>query len=129
MSAASNWLETEWIKYAFTTTAMGTRPVEWYIALHTADPGETGATAECAYTGYARVAATWTQTDNSVVNAGTVTFGAQGDVSPVTITHFSVFDALTSGNCLYKGPLDLGKTFNQNDIPNFGTGEIILNVD
>lgn len=128
MSAASNYLETEWMKYAFTATAMGTRPTAWYVALHTADPTETGATAECSYSGYARQSATFSQTNNTVTTTNAQTFPAVA-AGPVTITHFSVWDAVTSGNCLYKGALDLGKTFATSDVPNFGIGEIILSVD
>lgn len=128
MSAATNYLETEWMKYAFTSTAMGTRPTAWYVALHTADPGETGATGECSYTGYARQSATFTQTVGQVVTSNSQTFPAVAD-SAQNITHFSVWDASTSGNCLFKGALDLGKTYNVADVPSFGTGEIVLNVD
>jgi hypothetical protein len=131
MTAASDWLEAEWMKYAFTTESMGTRPAAWYIALHTADPGETGATGETTYTNYARVsvASGWTRTDNQVVNASAVTFAANGSASSVTITHVSVWTASSGGNCLYKGALDLAKTFAQNDVPSFGVGELILKVD
>jgi len=54
-----------------------------HVALHTADPGETGdqTTSECAYTSYARVAVArsgsgWTVTANSVSPAATVAFPA-----------------------------------------------------
>src|SRR5690242_13424401 len=59
-----------------------------YVALHTADPGETGKqnTSETAYTNYTRVAvarsgAGWTVAANNVQNAGAVSFpqcGATG---------------------------------------------------
>lgn len=132
MTAATDWLEAEWMKWAFTTDSV-TRPTAWYVALHTADPGETGATGECTYSGYARVQATgsppWTRSNNQVSNTSALLFGANGGASPVTISHVSVWTASTSGDCLYKGALDLGKTFNQNDVPNFGVGELILKVD
>jgi len=128
MTAATNFLEAEWMKYTFTSDTMGARPTEWYIALHTADPGETGATGECSYAGYARQEVTFSQTDNTVTSVDSQTFPPVAG-SPVTITHMSVWDALSGGNCLYKGALDLGKTFAESDVPNFGAGEIILGVD
>src|SRR5690349_18011687 len=56
-----------------------------YIALYTADPGETGTatTNEATYTNYARVAVArsgsgWTVSGNSASNAGVVTFPTCG---------------------------------------------------
>jgi hypothetical protein len=128
MSAASDWLESEWIKWGFTTTAMGTRPTGWYVALHTADPGETGTTGEAAYSGYARQSATFTQTNNQVATNNAQTFAAMAGSSS-TITHFSIWDAVSSGNCLAKGALSVSKTFAVGDVPSFGTGEILVNVN
>lgn len=128
MSAATDYLETEWIKYAFTATAMGTRPTAWYVALHTGDPGETGASNEVTDSGYARQSATFTQTVGEVVTSNSQTFPAIVDGS-ITISYFSVWDAVSSGNCLMKGPLDLAKNFGIGDVPSFGTGELVLNVD
>lgn len=52
-----------------------------YVALHLANPGETGdqTTSECSYTSYARVAVArtsggWTVTDSSVSPASAITF-------------------------------------------------------
>lgn len=65
------------------------------VALHTADPGESGtlATSESAYTSYARVSVPrtnvgWTVTGNSVSPAANVDFPA-GTGGSGTITHFS----------------------------------------
>lgn len=65
------------------------------VALHTADPGESGTmqTSEASYTSYARqnVPRTnvgWTVTDNSVSPAANIDFPA-GTGGAGTITHFS----------------------------------------
>lgn len=65
------------------------------VALHTADPGESGtqSTSESAYTSYARVNVPrtnvgWTVTGNSVSPAGNIDFPA-GTGGSGTITHFS----------------------------------------
>lgn len=128
MAAATNYTELEWMKYMFTATAMGTRPTTWYIALHTGDPGETGASNEVTDSAYARQSATFTQTANSVATSNSQTWTAIAD-GTISISHFSVWDASTSGNCLFKGALDLSKSFGIGDVPAFGTGEIVLNVD
>lgn len=83
-----------------------------YVALHTADPGETGtqATNEATYTSYARVAVArssggWTVTGNSVSPAATVSFPACTG-STNTITHMSVGVASSGATkLLYSGPV------------------------
>lgn len=68
-----------------------------YVALHTADPGETGtqATSECNYTGYARVALArttggWTVAANSVSPVANIDFGSKTAGTDQTATHFSI---------------------------------------
>lgn len=65
------------------------------VALHTADPGESGnmSSSEAAYTSYARVnvartSGGWTVTGNSVSPAANIDFPA-GTGGSGTITHFS----------------------------------------
>lgn len=67
-----------------------------YLALFTADPGETASlAAEADYTGYARVALTkataWTGTASPFTNAALIQFGAcSGGTN--ALTHFAVVD-------------------------------------
>ena len=68
----------------------------FYIALHTADPGEAGdqTTSEATYTGYARVAVArsaggWTISGGNASNTSTITFGACTAGSN-TITYASI---------------------------------------
>lgn len=83
-----------------------------YVALHTADPGESGAqnTSEISYTGYARVAvvrsgAGWTRTGNSISPAANIDFGACTAGSG-TATHFSIGTMSSgAGMILYKGAI------------------------
>ncbi|MEK5060473.1 hypothetical protein BK126_04395 [Paenibacillus sp. FSL H7-0326] len=80
-----------------------TVPSAWYVGLFTTDPGEAGTGTEVSGGGYARVQATFTKaTTGSSSNTADV-------VSPVstaawgTVTHFGIFDAVTSGRLLFKG--------------------------
>ncbi len=81
-----------------------------FIALHTADPGETGtqATSECAYTGYARVTSPrtsgeWTVTANSVSPTTEISFPISSGGSE-TATHFSIGVAVSGASkILYSG--------------------------
>ena len=67
-----------------------------FLALFTADPGETASlAAEATYTGYARVALTkasaWTDGGSSFSNAALIQFGAC-TAGTSAITHFAVVD-------------------------------------
>lgn len=110
--------ENDWLKLIFNATAIAniadnaaTSPLtNLFVALHTADPGETGnqSTNETTYTGYGRVSVArtsggWTVTGNSVSPAATINF-PQCTAGTATITHVSVGVA-TSGatKVLYKG--------------------------
>lgn len=84
----------------------------FYVALHTADPAETGKqnANEAAYTNYVRVAvarsgAGWTVSGNNVVNAATVSFPQCG-ATGATITHWSVgYESSGATKILFRGPL------------------------
>lgn len=103
-----------------------------FVALHTADPGETGVqtTNEVAYTGYARatVARTtggWTVTANSVSPFANIDFGAC-TAGTATATHFSVGTLLTTGGkILYKGALSPTISISAGVTPRIGTGTTI----
>lgn len=87
--------------------AAATRPTTWFVALHTGDPGETGAANEVTTigTGYARVAVTFGASAGGIVaNTALVLLGPAA-IAWGTITHVSIWDAVTAGNCLDKGPL------------------------
>jgi len=124
--SAADFTESEWMKWAFTTTAMGTRPTEWYVGLHTADPTDDGSVGELTDSMYDRQSITFTQTDNEVASATSQTFAAIAD-GTVSVTHVSIWDQ--NDNCLWTGALSLAKSFAIGDVPKFGTGEIILSVE
>lgn len=88
-----------------------------YVALHTADPGETGdqTTSEVTYTGYARLAiargaGTFTVSGTAptqVANAADVYFNACTAGALQTATHFSFGSAASgAGEILISAPLD-----------------------
>ena len=89
--------------------ASPTRPTTRYLGFHTADPGETGATGELSGSGYARQAITFgAAASGSASNTSTHTFTAMGSWG--TVSHFSIWDAASGGNCLYKGALTTPRT-------------------
>lgn len=84
---------TAWANYA--DNASSSPQTNVAVALHTADPGDTGnmTTSEAAYTSYARVdvartTSGWTETSGSVSPAANIDFPA-GTGGSGTVTHFS----------------------------------------
>ena len=106
-----------------------------YLALHTADPGETGVqtTSEAGYTGYARVAIArssgspaWTVTGDTAVNAGQVTWPTAIGGS-ATCTHWSVGKALSGGSrILFKGALTSSIAVTNNVTPVAAPGALSI---
>lgn len=107
-----------------------------YVALHTADPGETGKqnTSETSYTGYARVAvarsgAGWTVSTNTVSNAATITFGTSTVGTP-TITHFSVgYESSGATKMIVSGALTSSQVINLGGVNTFAAGALTATVD
>lgn len=136
MTAATNYLEARtldfWLKANSQTTSA---PATVYVGLHTADPGETGSTAnEISGNGYARQSASFgtvtTATDDTV-NVSTdadITFGpASGSWG--TITHVSIHDASTAGNTLFFGALSASKTVGTSDSFKISSGNLTVELD
>lgn len=105
-----------------------------YVALFTADPGETGSTAnEAAYTSYARVAVArtsggWTISGNNCSNTAAITFPAATGGSE-TITHFAIMTASTGGDMLYSGALTASLAVSSGITPEFAIGALDVNED
>lgn len=137
----SNGAETALLNLLFKNTAWanvgdasGLQPSgaagSFYIRLHTADPGETGAgdTSEATYTGYAPVAVTrgagFTVSGDTVSNAATVQFGECTSGSS-TITHFSVCVGNGAGaQIIYRGALSASRSVSAGITPLFNTGTL-----
>ena len=107
-----------------------------YVALHTADPGETGdqTTNEIAYTSYARVAVPrsgvgWTRTSSTVENAALVQF-PQCTGSSGTATHFSI-GLLSSGagQIVLSGALNASLAISSGIQPQFAAGALTATAD
>jgi len=101
----------------FFSTDTPTAPTAIYVALSTADPGETGGSiAEPSGGSYARVsagtgAANWTRTAGSVANDNTITFPeATGNWG--TITYVALYSALTAGTFYGSGALSSSQAIN-----------------
>lgn len=108
----------------------------FYIALYTADPGETGTatTNEATYTSYARVAvarstAAWTVSGNSVTNDATISFPAcTGGTN--TITHFGVVETSSGAGALhFSGALASSLAVSSGITPSFSASQLTITCD
>jgi hypothetical protein len=113
----SNVFENDVLKLVFNATPIpdladndATSPcTNLSVALHTADPGETGdqTTSEIAYTGYGRVnvprtTGGWTVTGNSVSPVANIDFGVMTAGAGGTVMYFSVGTG-AANKMLYRG--------------------------
>jgi hypothetical protein len=129
MTKMTNYLESKVAQHVLKNTAY-TPPTTLYIALHTADPTEVGNVSEVTtgtYATYARKAVTLgAESGGSCVSAADLTW----DTMPaITISHISVWDALTGGNSLLYGALGASKTMASGDSFRLASGQITLGFD
>lgn len=137
----SDTFENDFLKLIFNGTAISgladnaaSSPLtNLYLALHTADPGESGLqnTSEVAYTGYSRIAVArtssgWTVTGNSVSPANPIEFGEMTSGTPGTATYVTIGTASTGGGkVLYRGALTPSVSYNVGVVPRLRTTSTI----
>lgn len=131
-----NTTETEVLNYIFDSAAAAwAGNASFWIALHTADPGEAGTatTSEVAYTNYARVAVSrttgFTVTGNEVENAALIQF-AQSGGSGTDCTHFSVVTTASgAGQIIIRGALSATLPTGSGIQPQFAAGDLTATLD
>jgi hypothetical protein len=149
--SASDDFETRMLKLVFNNTTYplvgdatglvgSTAAGSVYVALHTADPGETGtqATSEATYTGYARQAVArttggWTISGTSptqAANAAAITFGAC-TAGTNTLTHFSIGHSSSGATAiLFSGALTSSITVSTTQTPpTAAIGALVVTCD
>jgi len=102
-----------------------------YVALHTGDPGPTGAGNQLADANYVREAVTLTSPSDGdgdnvyqISNSAEVAFPALA--AGTTLYYFSLWDAATAGNCLLTVPLSSSKVLSVGGVARFPIGELIV---
>ena len=127
----------ELIAFVFRGTAVPwSGNANFYIAMHTADPGDAGGqtTSEATYTGYARVAVDrdaggWALAANGASNATAVTFPECTGGSE-TLTHFSIgLAASGAGQIIYSGALADTLAISNLITPRFPVGTLSVTED
>lgn len=129
MAALSDYSEKLILDYLM-TTGSATRPTNWYVALYTSAPSDSGGGTELSGSGYAREAVTFaaaTSGAGTTSNSGAVVFTADGG-DWGSVTHMGIHDASSSGNLLWHGALAAAKTVLDGDSLEFAVGNIDLTV-
>jgi hypothetical protein len=112
------------------TTGTATRPTNWYVALYTAAPSDSGGGTEVSTGGYARQAVTFAAASSpggTTSNSGTVSFTASG-ADYGLVTHIGIFDNVSGGNLLWHGAMTASKTIADGDTLEFSAGNIDLTL-
>lgn len=126
----ATFLRDKWMEYAVTTGDVATaRPTAWHVALHSDDPGASGAANEISGSSYARVDVT---ADVSLTS-GVATVDVSVVFPTVTstgydVTHVSLWSATSAGNCLFYGALAIPKSLAVGEAAVFATGELSFTV-
>ena len=127
MAALSNYLENALINATLRNTAY-TSPSTVYVGLFTSDPTDAGSGTEVSGGSYARKAMAFDAPSNGAsVNSSAVEFD-QATGNWGTITHFALFDALTTGNMLYHGALTTSKTIETGDVFKFADSSVTVTL-
>lgn len=120
----SDYAENKLLAAVFNNVAYSVAAV--YVKLHTADPGETGATAPAANT--TRAVATFAAASGgSAVSNADVTW--TNVPTGETYSHISLWDASTAGNCLWSGALTTPKAVSVGDTFLIPTGQLTVSLD
>lgn len=105
-----------------------------YLALFSADPGESGSlAAEATYTGYARVALTkassWTGTSSPFTNTNLIQFGAC-TAGTTAATHFAVVDTVSGAvSMMISGALSATLNISAGIQPQFQAGALSVSAE
>lgn len=132
----SNTAETAVLNQIFVGTALAwDANTDLWIALHTADPGETGTavTSEATYGSYARIVLTrasdFTVSGNTVSNTNLEQFAACSSGSN-TITHASIVTSSSgAGTIIVRAALNSSITVSTGVQPQFAAGALSFTLD
>lgn len=98
-----------------------THPTTVYVSLHTADPGETGA-SECSGGSYARQACAFdAPASKATSNSADESFT---NMPACTVTHAGLWDASSAGTFLWGGALTASKVVNSGDTFKLPAGDL-----
>lgn len=120
----SNYLEPKILDAVFNNTSLAVATP--YVSLHTADPGETGASEATGGSYVRQLGSFGAASGGAIANDAGISFTG---MPAATITHVGVWDASTAGNFLWGGALAASKTTNAGDTFAIATGDLDVTLD
>lgn len=127
MAALSNYLENALINGTLRATNY-TAPATVYVGLFTSDPTDAGSGTEVSGNAYARQSASFASPSNGASTTDADIQFPQATGNWGTITHFAIFDALTTGNMMYHGALTSSKTIETGDVFKIASGSLTVTL-
>jgi hypothetical protein len=127
MAAFSNYLEDALINGTLRATTY-TAPTTVYVGLFTSDPTDAGSGTEVSGNAYARQSATFAAPSNGAASTDVDVQFPQATGNWGIVTHFGVFDALTTGNLMYHGALTASKNIETGDVFKIATGNLTVTL-
>jgi len=126
----SDYLEDKLIDHVQKIAAF-TQPTNLYLALYTVAPDDSGGGTEVSGNGYVRkLAEDWlTSSGGATYNTADIAFAAASGGNWGTIVAFAQFDAISGGNMLLWGDLDVARVINDGDVLEFLIGELDISLD
>jgi hypothetical protein len=128
MAAISDFLENALINATLRNTTY-TSPSDVYVGLFSTDPTDDGSGTEISGGSYARTVATFAAPSNGSSSTNADVQFPQATGVWGTVTHFGIFDALTSGNLLYHGILTVAKTIETGDVFKIASGNLTVTLE
>lgn len=134
MSAFSDYAEKMVLDHLFGGQTF-TAPSNYYLALFTATPNDSGGGTEVSGGSYARATvdndtsmfAGATSGTGKTTNNEEITF-PEATGSWGTVTHWALFDAVSGGNMILYGALDNSKTITSGDTPKVAVGTLEISL-
>lgn len=117
-----------------------TPPAALWLALHTGDPGEDGNQLEVLtanYPDYVRMNLTYgggrdsgfpPAVDGAAANLKPMVYAVFTGMAPLTVTHFSIWDAQYTGRAYVKGAFTAPRTVNSGDVFVVDIGRLTIRV-
>jgi hypothetical protein len=126
--SVSDYAENKLLDAVFnhTTTGGGLPTTDVWVKLHTGDPGEAGTNNAAGETTRKQVSMAAASGGASSSDADLVWTNVS---TTETITHVSVWDASTAGNCLWVGALTASKALNAGDTFTIPSGSFTASLD
>lgn len=121
----SNFLETTILDLVFNATSYAGQSTV-YVKLHTGDPGDAGTSNAATHT--TRASVTFgAASGNAIANDAAATWTSMA--ADETISHISIWDASSNGNCLWIGALSASKAVNTGDTFQIAIGDLDITID